>query len=180
MIQNSTLTITHSTISNNSAIGAGGILNQNGTATIANSTISGNAALAYGAGGGIFSGGGLAAARMKNTIVAGNKGYLGADIFGAVMSQGHNLIGNSADATGFVDSDLRNVNPNLGPLTGNPAYFPLTADSPAINAGDNVGCPATDEPGTARPQDGMCDIGAVEYLANPPTSTPADASTPTR
>jgi uncharacterized repeat protein (TIGR01451 family) len=35
-------------------------------------------------------------------------------------------------------------------------------DSPALNAGLASKCPATDQRGIARPQDGACDIGAVE------------------
>ena len=44
----------------------------------------------------------------------------------------------------------------------------LLAGSPAIDAADAAACPATDQRGVARPQDGdddgeaLCDIGAFE------------------
>ena len=49
------------------------------------------------------------------------------------------------------------------PADGSPAYFPLLAGSPAIDAADDDYCPETDQIGTARPQGGGCDIGAFEY-----------------
>ena len=45
----------------------------------------------------------------------------------------------------------------------------LTSDSPAIDAGDDTVCPATDYRGFARPVDGdgdgnaVCDVGAYEW-----------------
>ena len=60
--------------------------------------------------------------------------------------------------------------PKLGELVapedGSPAYFPLLADSRAIDAADAGYCPATDQIGAARPQGAGCDIGAIEYVAN--------------
>jgi hypothetical protein len=45
----------------------------------------------------------------------------------------------------------------------------LLVGSPAIDKGDNVGCPATDQRGVARPRTAAnpCDIGAYEFLAAP-------------
>ena len=51
------------------------------------------------------------------------------------------------------------------PEDGSPAYFPLLAGSPAIDAADDGYCPATDQIGTVRPQGGGCDIGAIEYVS---------------
>jgi len=48
----------------------------------------------------------------------------------------------------------------------------LLAGSPAINAGDNNGCPASDQRGVARPYGPACDIGAYE-VAPPAASTGA-------
>ena len=52
-----------------------------------------------------------------------------------------------------------------GPLAenGGPTLtHALLAGSPAINAGDDSACPATDQRGVARPQGPHCDIGSVE------------------
>jgi parallel beta-helix repeat protein len=63
------------------------------------------------------------------------------------------------------------ADPLLDPATG----YELLADSPAIDAGDNAVCPATDIDGESRPHDGNdppdgfadCDIGVFEYLPEP-------------
>ncbi len=63
------------------------------------------------------------------------------------------------------------ADPLLDPVSG----YELLDGSPAIDAGDNVSCPATDLLGVARPVDGDdppdgfadCDIGAVEFVPEP-------------
>ena len=67
------------------------------------------------------------------------------------------------------------ADPLLDPVTG----YELSAGSPAIDAGDDAICPATDLDGQSRPHDGndppdgsaVCDIGAVEYLPEPHQAT---------
>src|SRR5690606_29583266 len=49
---------------------------------------------------------------------------------------------------------------NDGGFTQTMALLP---GSPAIDAGDNTACPATDQRGVTRPQGPQCDIGAYEY-----------------
>lgn len=129
---------------------------------------------------------------LKNTIVAGNSNsfapvagvgetgnlqetnsienatFLGVsnfDISGTVNSQGNNLIGNSTGGSGFIASDLLDVNPQLAALSFSGGAIPtqaLLAGSPAIDAGNNSGAPATDQRGVARPQGAAVDIGAYE------------------
>jgi hypothetical protein len=56
--------------------------------------------------------------------------------------------------------------PKLGALAdnGGPTQtHALLGGSPAINAGDDVICPTTDQRGIVRPQGEHCDIGAYEY-----------------
>jgi hypothetical protein len=160
-----TATLLNSTVSGNTATpsgggGGGGLLVSSGTLTLLNSTVTGNTAQV---GGGLDLVGGAMA--LKNTIVAHNSAPTGANCSGgAVSSQGHNL--DSDGSCGLVASgDLSAVDPQLGPLqnNGGPTQTQaLLPGSPAIDAGDPVGCPPTDQRGTVRPQHGVCDIGAFE------------------
>lgn len=160
-----TLTLTSSTVSGNSTAspgggaGGGGILNY-GTATLTNGTVTGNTTTGPGGAGILASG----TEDLRNTIVAGN-GPAGGDCSGAITSAGHNLDGDgSCGLTG--PGDLTNVNPLLGPLADNGGpteTHALFAASPAVDAGDNVGCPTTDQRGASRPLIERCDIGAYEY-----------------
>jgi hypothetical protein len=112
---------------------------------------------------------------LGNTIVAGNTSLpsSGKDIEGAIMSLGHNLIGNSAGASGFVAGDLvgtaaHPLDPLLSPLGDHGATtqtLALLPGSPAIDAGDNSLIPAgvtTDQRGLPRVVNGTVDIGAFE------------------
>ena len=85
-------------------------------------------------------------------------------------SEGNNLVGDTTGATGFVASDLLNVDPLLGRLqnNGGPTNTrALLPGSPAVDAGNNTACPFTDQRGVLRKdgdKDGtvVCDIGAFE------------------
>lgn len=107
---------------------------------------------------------------MRNTIVANNTNKAengdSLDCDGpSVTSQGHNLISDGSCVNGSNASDLRNTDPKLGPLQDNGGNtftrLPLP-DSPAIDGGDNSGCPATDQRSYPRPIGSACDIGAAE------------------
>jgi hypothetical protein len=109
-----------------------------------------------------------------NTILSGNRGEKGLslDLEGVLTSQGHNLIGDTQGGSGFVSSDLLNVNPLLGPLqdNGGPTQtMALLLASPAIAAGDPTDAPAYDQrgPGFPRLVNGHIDIGAFEVQLNP-------------
>jgi CSLREA domain-containing protein len=178
--------LTNVTISSNGATaGGGGIANLNaGTLTLTNATISDNSAVA---GGGIDN---IGTAQLKNTIVARNTP--GGDCAGRfVVSLGHNLS-NGNTCPGFdAPSDINNKDPLLGLLenNGGPTFTQaLLAGSPAIDAGDNSDCPATDQRGEPRPADGdhdgsaICDIGAYEVpgpMPPTPTATATGTETPT-
>lgn len=155
------LSTTNSTITNNFADDSGGgIFNSSGaTAASTNDTISDNSA-AIASGGGIFNGG---TATLTNTIVADNAGDNCAGTV-AITSGSNNL--DSANTCGFAAAgDITGQDPLLGALANNggPTQTQeLLAGSPAIDAGDNAACPATDQRGAIRPSNGTCDIGAFE------------------
>jgi hypothetical protein len=177
-----TLTLVNSTLSGNidlqlfgpgSKTGYGGALYNSGRATLSDVTITGNSAY-YG--GGIYNakGGDLT---LANTIVAGDTATgpapAGLDVFGAVSSKGHNLIGETDGSSGWVSSDLtgtkaKPLNAELSPLgnSGGPTLtvVPLTG-SPAIGHGSVSLIPpgiTTDQRGDPRTIGGKVDIGAVE------------------
>ena len=152
------LSIVNSTFSHNSADIGGAIKNSGwGNLHISGSTFSGNSA----EWGGTIDNGYEGKLRMRNSIIAGNGG--------ACASSNrirHNI--NNFIQDGSCSSDFSG-DPMLGELVvpedGSPAYFPLLAGSPAIDAADDDYCPETDQIGTARPQGAACDIGAIEYVA---------------
>lgn len=166
---NGAVTLRNVTVSGNRGIDSGGININGATTVILNSTIAGN----FGANGVAAHTGGLriedGTVSLKNTIVADNNGFT-RDVNGTVVSQGNNLIRNTTGASGFIASDLLNVNPQLGGFANNGGAtytISLLSTSPAINAGNNAGAPATDQRGIARPQGSAADIGAYEKIASP-------------
>ena len=193
-----TINAGNSTLSGNAAQSdGGGIYNLQGLLNLSNSTLSGNtadrSALNQGDGGGIFNGTGTVA--VANTLIAANRDQSSvlkhADVSGDFVSAGHNLIGTNqglgSGGTPFVDgvngdqvgSTASPLDPHLDALAGSPAYHPLQAGSPAVEAGNLTGCrfisqgqnplfgngtPVTqDQRGVGRPQGSACDIGAIEF-----------------
>jgi CSLREA domain-containing protein len=175
-----TTTLNNVTISGNSAAFGGGILNY-GTLTLNNVTISGN--LAANNGGGIFSAG---VATLNNVTINGNaapsagggiyvstntlvtptmvilSGNSFANCNGSFTGSDANL---SSDNTCGFGAGRSNVNVKLAPLGnygGSTQTHMLLPGSPAIDNGDNLACPATDQRGKPRPIGAGCDVGAVE------------------
>jgi CSLREA domain-containing protein len=167
----------------------GGIANDSGaTLQLVNVTVSLNSALQ---GGGIDN---IGSAQAVNTIVANS--IAGSTCAGAVVtSLGHNL--DSGTTCLFSEAgDQQSKDPKLGPLAdagGTTYVLPLLPGSPAIDAGDNLNCPSTDQRGQLRPADGNldgiynCDIGAYEVFglvlptatASPTGSATSTPSPPT-
>jgi hypothetical protein len=202
------LTLTNCTVAGNTCILSGvtssecsvGAIRNSGTLTVTNCTISGNSAKEFGCGGiGNACTATIGNTIIGNTIIAGNTA-LGAfgdlsgphesDAGGYFISQGHNLIGNGDDSSGFgyfgfgflllgdqVGTGSSPIDPLLGPLqyNGGPTQtMALLPGSRAIDRGSNALVPAgltTDQrgPGFNRFSGARVDIGAFEHQA--PTVT---------
>lgn len=170
-----TALLTNVTISGNKTSGLGGGVFQGAFGDklrLRNVTIAGNSA-------GIGAGGIQVMARfgmlpvLVNTIVAGNSAAASADCNGTLVSEGYNLLQDTAGCvvTGDPTGNILGAVAHLVPLAdnGGPTQtMALRRSSPAIDAGSPVFCPVTDQRGVARPQDGdgdgtvACDIGAFE------------------
>ncbi|MEL6604858.1 MAG: CHAT domain-containing protein [Cyanobacteria bacterium J06614_10] len=191
LVDRHNLTIEQSTLSNNIAGSVGGaiasILSADANLDITNSTLSGNQATT--AGGGLFiepgrdvsltnvtitdnqsgTGGGLSVApsgsvELASSIVSGNMAVVNADIDGAIISQGNNIVGDRGASTGYVATDLpAGTDPRLGVLAdnGGPTWtHALLLNSPAHDGGVGIGM---DQRGVNA--SGLRDIGAYERLA---------------
>ena len=170
-----TLSLTNSTISSNtSVLFGGGIFNNGGIATITSSTISNNKAGEYGGGAGNSNG----AFNARNTIISGNNTTSGTapDFWGALTSQGYNLIENTNGSTigGTITGNILGQSARLLPLGnygGATLTHALSINSPAIDKGNSFGV-SSEQRNFARPVDFPCfpnasggngaDIGAFE------------------
>ena len=213
-----TTDITNSTFTENSAITGGAIANVGSGLNIVNSTLSNNEATDGGAiaadvngsfillrastvtgntgwstGGGISLAASTGIFRVDHSIVAGNFGVSGTDIFASSsftnVSLGYNLIGDTSNAnlvlepTDTVGNSTALLDPLLEPLAFNNGNFlethALACNSPAIDGG-NPGSPTTfnDQNGTAI-FNGIRDIGAFEseLVLSPPTAALSGTAT---
>ena len=168
------MNLTNDTFSSNTALDNGGGLYNRANAILTNVTFNLNTANGIDTGGNIFND--TAQIALKNTLLANADGNAGGNCVnseGFLTSQGHNL--DSGITCGFTGlDDLTNADPLLGPLQNNGGLTltqALLSSSPAIDGGDNIGCPASDQRGANRPVDGddngsaICDIGAYEASA---------------
>jgi hypothetical protein len=180
---NFTITITNSTIVNNTGSGINlAILGDSSSSalTLNSDTVTANSSIDFNGGGGIsaYSGWDI---ELENTIVSGNTAPFSPDILvgpdSSVTSAGYNI------GTGFSHSDTDMYDPPvLGSLADNGGPSPtmaLLSGSPAIDAipPDVNGCGSTitdDQRDASRPWGRGCDIGAVE-LHRPPNDDFADA-----
>ena len=180
---NAALTVQNTTFSHNQALNGGGLwINQiRTTATLNAVTITLNASTdTVGSGGGGIVGADLPTLLIiRNSIIAGNTDVAGGtnhpDCYVRAVSITYSLIQNTTGCTadGFTNN-VTGVSAKLDALAnyGGPTFtHRLQSASPAIDAADNTTCPATDQRGITRPQDGnndgtaTCDMGAYEAYA---------------
>jgi uncharacterized Zn-binding protein involved in type VI secretion len=162
--------IVNSTFSGNtsSVWHGGGIFHTDGQLTVTNSTFTGNFAPAGTASGILVATFGAPAnATLTNNVLAGNGGAFACAIEGGgaatITSGGSNIISDGSCSP--IASDQSFTEALLGPLAdnGGPTLtHALLAGSPAIDAGDDAACPATDQRGVLRPVGASCDIGSFE------------------
>lgn len=171
---NGMITMTNVTMSGNSTLASGGGIYYNGTGlTMTNTTITNNTSATNA--GGLHKSIATNNANIRNSIIAGNTGGASPDATNVFNSLGNNIIGTVGTSTGWIASDLQNMNPLLSPLGsygGNGFSHALLSGSPATNAGQNcvkdLTCatnnpPAavtTDQRGASRADN--VDIGAFE------------------
>ena len=188
------LIVFRSLFTGNSASDTGGALDNNSQAGLYNVTISGNNAasdpLGQG-GGGIFSDGEIV---LNNVTLVNNSGEGGfmnqstARVSNTLIAQNEDLnctgsipivsLDNNLDDDGSCEltkpGDLIVTDARIDVLANNKGStwtHALLPGSPAVDAGNNSTCEATDQRGAARPADGnednviTCDIGAFELNA---------------
>jgi hypothetical protein len=160
------VTMTRSTVSENSAPVGSGIAVSSGSATLGGVTLAGGA----GPGADLDVAPGASAA-VRGTVIGSCAGA-------APSSLGHNL--DAGGACGLAGpGDRAGLDPLLGPLGPAGGTTPVRvpgAGSPLVDADAGCSPGAADQRGVLRPQGAACDIGAVEVavapVAPPPVTTP--------
>jgi hypothetical protein len=128
----------------------------------------------HGIGGGLFTAA-TGTTSIKDTLIARNTAATDPDVSGPIASSDSDLIGdNGTGSSGLTNgahgdqvggNGLPVIDPQLGALqkNGGPTQtMALATTSPAVNAGDAAGAPATDQRGYARVVGAGIDIGAFE------------------
>ncbi len=154
----------NSTFSGNQSV-AGSVYAQLSTGYLTYTTIASNTGVGlHIANGGLVS--------LRATLLTGNASGNCLVSGGALTSKDDNLSSDATCAGSLTASnDLTNTNPLLRPLALNgaplaPSHAPLP-HSPALNRIPPARCVADDQRNAVRPQNGRCDVGAVELRVWP-------------
>ena len=143
---------------NSASTFGGGMSNEsNSNPTLTNVTFSGNSAITYG--GGIYNDSYGSNPTIHNSILYGNSAEQIYD------GSGQSFVTHSIVQGGYPGTGNLNVDPLLESLQENGGFtttMALLPGSPAIDGGNQSGCPATDQRGVRRPQGNGCDMGAYE------------------
>ncbi|MBI5848260.1 MAG: right-handed parallel beta-helix repeat-containing protein [Nitrospirae bacterium] len=162
------VSIVNSTFHGNSSGTGGAIYNsESGTLIVYNSTFSNNSATT---GGGIYNAGSMS---VYNSVIANSNSGGDCANTGTISAQSNNLVEDGSCSSAYNGDPVLGVLANNGGPTQTMA---LEVGSPAIDAGQNSTCAATDQRGTARPQGVNCDIGAYEKVVAVPPGVPTLAS----
>jgi hypothetical protein len=157
--------LTNVTFSGNTGDGGGGgMYNENSNPVLTNTTFSGNS-VGGSDGAGMYNAFGSSPI-IRNSILYGDEGD---EIYShsSMPAVSYSDVQGGYPGVGNIDAD-----PLLGPLANNGGFtqtMALGAGSPAIDAGDDTTCAATDQRGVPRPQGSHCDLGA--YEVTPPQIT---------
>ena len=156
-----TVELETSTISGNSATGDGGGIANLDALTVANSTLAYN--FSGGVGGGIRNGA-IGAVGITNTIVTNNTG--GDCSNGGALNSGDFNLDGDGTCSFLLANDISGGNANLQPFANNGGLTGNHLPGPGSDAIDNgpAACASPDQRGQIRPQNGFCDIGAVEVI----------------
>jgi CSLREA domain-containing protein len=167
-----TVVVTNSTFTQNSAQNGGAIASSSlvnpASLDLRSSTVVGNdATTLLGNGGGVRQSGGTFT--VTNSIIAGNTSEGSApNVSGTFVSQGSNVIGGAAGATGFTNGangdQVGVADPKVGALANHGGLtdtMALLAGSAAINQANAATAPERDQRGYVR-SDGP-DVGAFEF-----------------
>jgi CSLREA domain-containing protein len=150
----------------------GAVFSRNGSVTVTSSTLTNNTAQQ---GGAVFAldDGDTVTVALTDSILAGTANGA-SDFQQAASSLGgtpnfsgtNNLIQNNPSTGGFTGSaTITGQSPLLGPLANNggpAATLPVLPGSPALGAGTATGAPAADQRGFVRSVNGSPDLGAFE------------------
>ncbi len=160
------LTVNNSTIAHNTAGESGGGIATTGDLTLTHVTLSDNSAPGAA---GLYLTGNVTdtgftpkmKTRIHNSILANNNnGDCGfSNNTGHVIEQN---VGNLIENPGNCGAGAVSADPRLGRLTGSPAYYPLPENSSAVDAASSVYCLREDQRGRSRRRN-ACDIGAFEW-----------------
>ncbi len=189
-----TTSISNSSFVQNSAKDSGGAIDaRRNTLDIANSTFSGNVS--------DYEGGALHVAVGADVTVthatfvenrARSKGDAISKL-GGKLSLRNSVIASSGgveDCVGGLDESIGNLSPDrtcghplggellLDALTGSPGHYPMLDRSPLVDSAVAEFCLGSDQLGTARPQGGGCDIGAIESMTAQPAQIEAQPFCP--
>ncbi|NWJ48722.1 MAG: hypothetical protein HXX08_22925 [Chloroflexi bacterium] len=169
--------VTNSSLYNNSATYGGAIYNDEfSTVTVTSATFLDNTAAGTVNGGSIYTNGvNDGTVTLRNSLLQGSNICYN-NTGGILTDGGYNLESSTGSYTcGFSGTSKTTIDAKLGTPGDNGGATPtiaLLSGSPAIDAIPAASCVVTaDQRGISRPQGTGCDIGAFEFISEPPSAS---------